>query len=383
MRHNPLKGWIVPALLLATLGSTALAVGGEVGGIVAGATAEGRVQDDTLFGGGQDLVTVNSPEIGYQLRGPDLNASLRYDADLYQYIGQSPETNTNQRSYLHLKDRLGTATTLAADGTLQYVTDPLALDRLGVPRTNSPVIFSSTALEGDERLGKSWIAKLGYQFQLAHFEDPSLIDGSVHAPWASIGYQLDAADELSLRERYQLFLKIASPSGSADTASLAWSHRIGSRLRTELEAGPIYYIDPTGAPAWTPYGVAGAIYRLRHGEVELRAGRDLVGATGFGTALWAEYVQAGVESRLGRRWTGRVGATYFVDGLAPAAVAAVSGYGGEAALDFRPGRDWTVEAAVDRIGQTSAAPGTAALDLGIEVVAMRLTYQWGSDKRLR
>ncbi|MHB1845912.1 MAG: hypothetical protein ACYCWW_13885 [Deltaproteobacteria bacterium] len=365
--------------------SASLARAAEIGGLVAGATAEGRVQSDTLFGGGQNFVSVISPDLGYRLIGPTLDLSLHYDGDFYQYLGDTPRTDTNQGVTLHLTDKPSARAKVAADGSVQYVTDPLALDRLGVPRTTSPVIFSTAGTEWDQRLSQRWTAKLGYQLQVAHFEDPTLVDGEVHAPWVAAAYRLTNLDTLTLKLRSQLFLRVLAPNGSAQTPSLAWDRRLATHLQLELAAGPILYVDPTGAPGWTEYGAGGLVYTLHHGELELVGGRDLVGATGFGTAMWADYVQGGAVGRLSRRWSGRLVGTYFVDGLAPAQPAALSGYGGEVAVDFRPARDWTIEAAVDRIGQTGGGPGIppAALDLALELAAVRVTWQWGSDKRLK
>ncbi len=379
------RSWLALAALGCGVGWAAggTAVAADVGGIVAGATAEGRMQSDTLYGGGQNFVSVISPDIGYRLIGPTLDLSLRYDGDFYQYMGDTPRTDANHQGTLHLKDRPSARSTVAADGSLQYVTDPLALDRLGIPRTTSPVIFGIAATEEDQRLSSRWTLKLGYQFQVAHFEDPTLIDGEVHAPWLAAAYRLSMGDTLTLQYRSQIFLRVISPNGTAQTPSLAWEHRFGPRIRLDLAAGPILYVDPTGAPGWTEYVATGLIYELHHGELEFVGGRDLVGATGFGTALWADYVQGGAIARLSRRWSGRLVGTYFVDGLPPAEPAALSGYGAEAAVDYRPARDWTLEAAVDRIGQTGGAPGDGSFNLALELAAVRVTWQWGSDRRLR
>ncbi len=368
-------------VVLVVLASSAAARAAEVGGLVAGVTAEGRAQDDTLFGGGQDLVGVVSPEIGYRFDGQRLDLSLRYDADLYDYQGALPRYDTNQRGYLRLDAKPSRETRVLASGSVQWITDPLALDRLGLPRVTSPVLFGEAAIEGDERIAERWTLRAGEESQIVHFEDPALVDGSVHQPWIEGARAISAHDELALRVRGQFFFRVDTPAGLAQTASIGWRHRIGERLRVDLAAGPILYEAPGAAVAPTPYATGGLIWTIPHGELELRGGRDLLGATGFGTALWADYVEAGWIARLSRRWSGRLGGTYFVDGLAPNAPASLTGYAAEGAIDFLAGRDWKIEAVVDWIGQTDV-PGAGPFALGLEVVAMRVSWQWGSDRRL-
>ncbi len=375
-------GRVLAAGLLATAVASAAARSAEIGAIVAGASAEGRVQDDALYGGGADVVGVISPEIGYHLDGPRLDASLRGDADLYRYQGVAPQNNANYRSYLDLKWNASRAVEVTAAGTLQWITDPLSLDRLGVPRTTSPVLFGAATVEGDDRFAEHWTARLGYQYQIAHFLDPALVDGTVHQPWMEAARQFGPEDEVALRWRSQFFLRIETPNGSSQTPSLGWKHRFSHTLRLELDAGPMYYIPPAGSGDWTPYAIGGLVLTLAHGEIELRGGRDLVGATGFGVALWADYVEAGWIGHISRRWSGRLGGTYFVNGLAPAQPAALSGYGAEGAIDYQLARDWQLEFVADRIGQTGA-PETSPLSLSLDVAAFRASYHWGSDARLR
>ncbi|MHB8418010.1 MAG: hypothetical protein ACYDCL_08030 [Myxococcales bacterium] len=371
-------------LLSLALGSGPAAAGAEVSGIIAGATAEERVEDDALFGGGKDLVTVVAPEIGYAVAGPKLTASLRYDPELYDYTGGIQQLDVDHHGYLHLDYRPTRRVAVKADATLQRVTDPLALDRLGVPHITgeSPVVYSAATLEADDRIAELWTARFGYDMQLAHFEQPGFIDGSTHEPWAALGRRLSREDELSLQLRGQIFLMVSDPQGFSETPSLDWRHRFGPKVRLELAAGPIAYQAVGAGTAWLPYASGAVVWTLHHGEIELRAGRDLVGATGFGV-LWADYVEGGWAGRISGRWSGRIGGSYFVNGLAPDQATAVSGYGAEVAVDFAPARDWRIEAALDRIDQTSTLAQLSALNLGLDVAAVRAVYQWGSDRRLR
>ncbi len=373
------------ALLALPIAVSPAASAAELSGLVVGATAEERVQDDAIFGAGKDLVTVVAPEIGYAFAGPRLSGSLRYDADLYDYAGDISQLDVDHHARLHLDWRPSRRIELKTDGTLERVTDPLELDRLGVPRISgeSPVVYSATAVELDDRLTERWIARFGYQMQIAHFEQPGYVDGSEHTAWAQIERRLSRHDDLSLELRGQIFLRVSSPDGFAETPLLDWRHRFTPALRFEAAAGPTAYqgVGQNGT-AWLPCASGGFIWTLRHGELEVRAGRDLVGATGFGV-LWADYVEGGWEGRIAGRWSARIGASYFVNGLAPDQPAVDSGYGVEAAVDYTPARDWRVEAAVDRVDQTSTMVQMAVLDLGMDVAAVRVIYRWGSERRLR
>ncbi|HUB07750.1 MAG TPA: hypothetical protein VMB50_12140 [Myxococcales bacterium] len=373
--------WAIVAIGLA---ASPPALAAELSGLLVGATAEERVQDDALFGAGRDLVTVIAPEIGYAVAGPRLTGSLRYDADLYDYFGDTSQLDVDHHGYLHLNWLPAPRLKLQVDGTLQRVTDPLALDRLGVPRLSgeSPVVYSAAALELDDRIAERWTARFGYQMQIAHFEQPGFIDGSTHVPWAAIERRLSSADDLGLELRTEIFLRVSDPEAFAETPALDWRHRLAPTLRLELAAGPVAFQAVGAQTAWVPYAAGGFVWTLQHGEIELRAGRDLVGATGFGV-LWADYVEGGWVGRIAGRWSARLGGTYFLNGLAPDQATAVSGYGVEAALDFTPARDWRVEAAVDRVDQTSTVAQLEALDLGLDVAALRVVYHWGSDRRLR
>jgi hypothetical protein len=160
--------------------------------------------------------------------------------------------------------------------------------------------------------------------------------------------------------------------------------------------GPVFY-QSLGGAAFVPTAPgSGWTYRLnallRWYTPTWRASasytHDLVGATGAGSALWADYVYAQAGYHFLERLDAHVGAGYFRNGLAPQQEWGYDGVNGDAIVDFRVinnlrlGAYYTVR--WQRTGPGALAPGAAVAQFPSvlrQIVGLRLLAVLGADAR--
>ncbi|MFL5321563.1 MAG: hypothetical protein ACJ790_18010, partial [Myxococcaceae bacterium] len=142
-------------------------------------------------------------------------------------------------------------------------------------------------------------------------------------------------------------------------------------------AGPVFYQENGG-------GNSGLVPRLTvelqreqdMTEFGLAAGNDLVGASGFENALWAQFASVFGGIRVSEPLKFYGAGTFYRNGRAPGAglltlnptTAAGQGYAGEVGVEWKFNRFVTVSGAFTRIAQV----GTPGADLTRNIGAVRL-----------
>jgi hypothetical protein len=224
--------------------------------------------------------------------------------------------------------------------------DPGFLSRMGVVAPQIG-IFDNVA---DALIGvnivRRVVADLGYTYHWARFDQysamqamtfPALYDGAEHDVQGFTGYSITRRDDLRFAGRFQLFT--AGPQatdanrwnvGATYSPTLGWRHQFLPTLEATADAGPVFYDSLAGAQnvvdamgnsisprsGWTWRGAA----LLRWNTPSWRASggymHDLLGATGAGTALWADAVYAQAGYHYLEKFDAHVGVGYFRNGAA-------------------------------------------------------------------
>jgi hypothetical protein len=147
-----------------------------------------------------------------------------------------------------------------------------------------------------------------------------------------------------------------------------------------VRGGPIHYISPEGETGWLPRLTAvlerdGALF-----DLGVAAGHDLVGASGFDHALWADFASMTIERRFNERLSVSAAASYFRNGRAPSegvlgpseSPYVSQGYAVECGAEYRLTRYLSLQGIVNRIAQVGAGDAAAGVDLARNVLAVRL-----------
>ena len=115
-------------------------------------------------------------------------------------------------------------------------------------------------------------------------------------------------------------------------------------------------------------------------EVGFAMGHDLVGASGFSGAVWADYASLMAAHRFTAKLSAFGAASFFRNGRAPGeyytewrnTTNVSQGYAVGGGVEYRLSRKLALQGAVDRIAQVGAADTAAAGDLTRNVFALRL-----------
>ncbi len=288
-----------------------------------GVTLEERFDDDPLllalpgngaFGG--EFLTKLSPRLGLTARDRTLDLDGWYAGDFYVHDG-SGRFAFDHRAGLTTKKRVTSRLTFALDAHLWRVSDPTSLPRLDVAHTLSPVLYGDALATLSYRLTERLTAGAGYRFQGVQIFDGVSGPGLMHAPFLEAWYRLTRTADLGADYRLQIFQFAREPS-QAQSASVALRQRLTPLWTATLRAGPVLYAGPDPQRSgWLPRVQLDA---TRHGEridVSLQVGHDLVGASGFTSALWADYASVFLNWKLQRHAQLFGALSLYRDGGAP------------------------------------------------------------------
>jgi hypothetical protein len=341
--------------------------------------AEERYDDDALLrqAGHSQFMTKLTPQVGLELEQRRGLLDGWYAADLLMRHG-SGDLSLDHRAGLDGHYRLSRRLTLSAEGRLWQVSDPTSLPRVGMARSFSPVLYGTGELAGTALLTRRWTARTAYRFEGTQVYEDGRPPGSVHAPTAEAWYALDRRLSLGGEYRYQLFL-FGAQQGQAHAPAATVRYRLSRLARLTGRAGPALYQGPSSGGLLPRVNLE--LSREGHGlELGMVAGQDLVGASGYTSALWAQYASAVAAAQLGRSFRLYGAASYYRNGLAPGSVEEWAGRGGPASSDgygLAVGGEWrfapklSLQAQADRIAQV----GTAEVEaLARNVAALRLVW---------
>ncbi|MCE9673729.1 hypothetical protein LY474_38600 [Myxococcus stipitatus] len=344
-------------------------------------SAEERFDDDLRLGTGDgQLMTKFSPRVGIQGQDERLNLDGAYAADVLMRHGSGKVTldhrGTLEGRYL-LSRRLRVDTAVR----VYHVSDPTSLPRDGLARSTSPTFFTQARLGLTGRATDRADVRVGYTLEAVKILEAGQSAGYAHTPTLELMYRASRRLTLGAEYRYQGFLYLNSLSQSHGVAGTL-RYRLTRPTTLIVRAGPVRYLAPRGEEGgWVPRV---NVELAREGELfdlGIAVGHDLVGASGFANALWADYATVSLARRFDHQFSAFGAASFFRNGQAPSrewstfsSTPLVSqGYAVGAGVEFRFNRRVAAQGAVDRIAQVGVAEAAgAAGDLTRNVFAVRL-----------
>ena len=346
---------------------------------------EERYDDDLLLrqeaGGAGEFLTKVSPTIGANVDDHTYALKAWYAPDLLYHSGSGSLT-VDHRGGLDLKKALSPRVKL--DGSLEIwrVTDPTSLPRLGLAKTLSPVLYGKAHLDGVWQVAPRWQAIFGLQSEAAHVYEANSEPGYVEEPYAKALYALGHRSIAGVQYRYSLFL-FGPDQAQAHGLFGEYDYRISRELTLRLNAGPVFFQrknhpEQTGVLPKLDVELERNGPRLAWGLV---VGHDLVGASGFTAALWADYASLAGTYKFSEPFHLLWFASFYRNGPVPnqgAFSTKLSGPTLSSGYDLGGGAEWQLSralvarATVNRFAQLGGIPGEQ--DLSRNIYALRLIY---------
>nr|WP_225937125.1 hypothetical protein [Myxococcus sp. RHSTA-1-4] len=345
-------------------------------------TAEERYDDDLRLGDGEaggQLMTKLSPRVGLEGKDGRLTLDGFYAADLLMRHG-SGKVTLDHRAAVELRHALSRRLRVDSAVRVYRVTDPSSLPRDGLARSTSPTFFTQAALGFTGRVTERLDLRTGYRFEAVRILESGQDAGYAHTPSVEAWYRSTRRLGLGLEYRYQAFV-FQSAVGQAHGVAAGLRYRLTRPTTFIARAGPVRYSAPDGQEGgWVPrvnleLYREGALF-----DVGVVLGHDLVGASGFANALWADYAGVVLARRFTQRFSAFGAASFFRNGRAPSRDWGVfggsptvsQGYAVSGGVEYRLGRRLSAQGAVDRIAQVGVAESAGAGDLTRNVFAVRL-----------
>lgn len=372
--------------------------------------------DDNVYNSrGSDFVNRITPHASYRLLDPRVKLTTSYDFSYWTYALGKAENSLNHRADVAIEGHPTRRLTLAADDEFSRAEDPGFLSRMGVVAPQIGIFDNVTDALIGVNIVRRVFSSLGYTYHWARFDQytpqqamtfPPLYDGAEHDVQGLTSFAVARTDDLRFTGRFQLFT--AGPQatdanrwdvGATYSPTLGWRHQFLPELEWTADAGPMFYqalggaaniVDPVSGRQTAPG--SGITWRantmLRWVTPTWRAsvgyGHDLLGATGAGTALWAD----NVYGQIGYHWLEKVdahiGFGYFRNGAAVNQAWAYDGVTGDALVDWRVIDNFRVGAYYTLRWQ-EVGPGVVAAgqfpSVTRNIVGVRLLAVLGADAR--
>ncbi|XXF80864.1 hypothetical protein P2318_14215 [Myxococcaceae bacterium GXIMD 01537] len=377
-----MKGWLQGLLVAGTLLGAGAASAATVYDSSLRFMVEERYDDDLRLSdglaGGQ-FMTKFTPRLMGEAKNARLTAEGFYAADLLVRHG-SGNVSLDHRAGLETRYLLSRRLRVDVTGRVYRVTDPTSLPRQGLARSTTPTLYGQARLTLLGRVTSRLDVRATYAFEGARMYQSGLAPSYVHTPSAELLYRGTRRLTLGLEYRYQGFV-FANEYSDAHAAIGSLRYRLSRVTTLTVRGGPVFFRQPTAL------GGSGVVPRValelaRDGQFVdwgFVVGHDLVGASGFTDALWADYASLMATRRFSARLSLTGAASYFRNGLAPGedffearGERLAQGYAVGLGLEYRWTRRLSMQGALDRIAQVGAV-GTG-VDLTRNVAAVRFIY---------
>jgi hypothetical protein len=341
-------------------------------------TAEERYDDDALFRvaggpGGADLMTKLIPKFGLQLKNPTLTLDGWYAAD-FMFMQLSRTFRLDHRMGLKLTQRLSRTTAVDADLGVWRVQDPTSLPRLSVALTMNPVLYARLTAGVTTQLSRRWTARFQYAFEGTQVYQAGDPVGTTNTPSGEMLYRATRQTSVGFGYRYQYFA-FGTQKNQGHTPEGLFRYRFDPFTTLNLRAGPVFFGTDVQQMKTAPMLDLNLYRHVRHVELGLVAGQDVVGASGFTSALWTQYVGGQVGWRATRPLRVWGGGNVFRNGAAPGGVDAwlgrnpqgiATGYGLGVGGEYDLNPYLSMQCQLDRIVQTGVygAGGNISRNIG-------------------
>jgi hypothetical protein len=401
----------VPLALLLFAG---LALASPINEFSVAAGVDSAYDSNVYNGRGPDYVNRISPRAGYRLLDPRVKLETGYELGYWTYAFGKAENSLNHRGLVSLEAHPVRRFAIQIADELDRAEDPGFLLRFGVVAPQIGITDNVGDLLMDYAFTRRLHGAIGYTNHLARFDaytpaqaatnPPALFDGMQQDAQVHFSYLVLRTDELRMTGRFQNFsagpqaISVAQwQLANTYTPELGWRHHFTPDLQWTIDGGPLFFQALSAASnipgATQSSGVTGrGATSLRWATPSWRASvsytHDLIGATGAGSALWADAVYA----QAGYHWLDRLdahaGGGYFRNGRAVNQEVAYDGFTADAIVDyrvlnyFRIGGYYTLR--WQRTGPGSVVPGTPVAQFPTvtrNVVGIRLLAVYGADAR--
>ena len=295
---------------------------------------------------------------------------------------------TSEQCIAHYKDHWSPRTASHMVLRSTYAQDPFAISGLGLLlRAGQTQVFStSLSAEVDHAVSPRGQWRFGMDSQVLAFGTNDPGNGAVFTPSIAYSYRTTPYDTILLRGREQLFYSFGATSqatapqgvpggimSEAHSILFGYERRLRPWATLKASAGPIYVTGVNG-------GQFSPTARLEIESItptlatRLIVSHDLIIGAFRAGAVIGDLAEAAAIVNLGRFAAGLRAGVYRNSDL-PSQFTAVgsAGYSGEASLDFRVGREWTVGVAALRDARLTDVNVGPQVDR--DVVQMRLTWE--------
>jgi len=373
------KGWVTAAVM----GCAPAALATTVVEPRARVSLEGRYDDDFRLnsgGTGGQMMTKLTPRLGLDVKDPTLTLESFYAADLLLRHG-SGNLSLDHRARVSVRKLLSRRLRVEVSGGLYRVTDPTSLPRESVARAAQPVLYGQTRVYAVGRLSRRVDLGAGYSMEGVRVLTGNSATGFVHTPFVEGWFRASRRLSLGVEYRYQAFL-YGEELDQAHGVGGALRYRVTRQTTATLRGGPVSYLGADGTRGLLPRVKLEVLHEIP-GRFDLGfiAGHDLVGASGFANALWADYAGLVVNHHFNSRLSVYGASSFFRNGRAPnegafswdGGARVSQGYALGGGVQFKVNEYLSVQAAVDRIAQVGVDEAAVdAVGLTRNVAAVRL-----------
>ena len=347
---------------------------------------EERYDDDVLLTQGENApgayLTKVMPQVGLKVAQPLTRFEGFYGADLLFRNG-SGEVILDHRAALAFQTRPSRTAEVGLVGQFWDTSDPLSLPRQGLARTLARTIYGRAELGWRQIFAPRWSFVLGYRFEGAKVEEPDHPPGFLNSPAVALVYRTTRRADIGVDYRLQLF-KFGSNNAVAHSPGVLWRYRLSRSATIRLAAGASFYSehqhpDKNGVVPRFEVGVTQQI--TSRVDWILIAGHDLVGASGFSTAVWADFASVTISWQVLQKLRLFGYGSFFRNGPMPNVGVfplgwnhdgVAAGYGLGAGAEWRFNKYVAIQGSYDRIDQVGGLD-TGQPTLTRNIVAARLT----------
>ncbi|HSP19328.1 MAG TPA: hypothetical protein VLQ79_07435, partial [Myxococcaceae bacterium] len=318
---------------------------------------------------------------GLKLAQPKLRFDGFYGADIL-IRDKSGQVALDHRAALLLQTRPSRTSEVDAVAQFWDTTDPLSLPRQGLARTLARTIYGRAELGWRQTFAPRWSFVLGYRFEGAKVDEPARPAGFLNSPAAGLEYRLTRRADIGVDYRLQLF-RFGSNTAVAQSPGVLWRYRLSRSANIRISAGAAFYAehqDPSKNGVVPRFEIAVTQRISNRVDWIFLAGHDLVGASGFSTAVWADYANLTVSWQVFRKLRLFGYGTFFRNGSMPNVGVfplgwnhdgVAAGYGFGAGAEWRFSRNVAVQAGYDRLDQVGGVD-TGQASLTRNIVSARL-----------
>lgn len=342
--------------------------------------AEQRYDDDFLLRTGDEglltgqFMTKISPQLGLKLRAPTWTTHTWYALDA-MYRQTTADSRFDHRGAVSARRQFTPRLGAELEARVFRVSDPTSLPRIGVARTLSPVLYGRAAGSVGYMAGERFLLKPKLLVEGAQVFEDGRVPGFAAAPAVEGWYLQSRRQNFGVEYRFQYFA-MGAESSHANSVSGLYRYRISRPMTFTARAGPILYQQHGGAQGVLPQVIFELGREADRFDLGFAVGNDLVGASGFGAALWAQFVSLSAGYRVSEPLRVYGHGSYYRNGPAPGeglrtllpSTTGSNGYGAEVGVEYRVNRVVSFSGAFTRIAQV----GTEEADLSRNIGAVRL-----------